>query len=276
MNKISDKYSFRSMKQHIIPNSYLKAWIDLTSVGTKEPYIWLMSRSAKDERKKKSPKKAFVASNIYTINSDASTPDLTVESEFSQAEGDFVAIREKFIQSRSPLDKRAIDGLIRFAAAMWLRSNLMQRRFLDFLRTTGDLTSVDDDALGNIAGINQFNQNGRPVMIRETLPEVINIFNEMSLSLATTDDELGFVTSDRPCMAFVTDEGAESALDHPNVQLTMPVNPKTLLFMNRKGVSGYLRVDQRFVDEINRRLRFYCDDYYVSAKGEVREYWLKE
>ena len=58
------------------------------------------------------------------------------------------------------------------------------------------------------------------------------------------------------------------------IEVTLPLTPQHLLFISHSNLRGYLRAVPRLVDEVNRRTRFYCADYFVSWKGETKPYWF--
>src|SRR5450755_4992151 len=82
------------MKQHLIPNCYLKAWCDPRTPDDQTPYIW---RIAKDgsSKKKKAPAKSFTATDRYTIPLPSGEKDLIVENTLAGLESAFVSVRGK-------------------------------------------------------------------------------------------------------------------------------------------------------------------------------------
>jgi hypothetical protein len=83
---------YKRVKQHVIPNCYLKAWYDPRTPENHTPYIWRMSRGG-SSKKSRAPKKSFTATDRYTITLPTGEKDLTVENTLGGLENAFVSVR---------------------------------------------------------------------------------------------------------------------------------------------------------------------------------------
>ena len=87
-----------------------------------------------------------------------------------------------------------------------------------------------------------------------------------------------FLTSDNPCIQF--DPTAykrppiyrSSGLYHPKVEITLPISPDQAVFFNWQANTGYVHISSAKVDEINRRTRFRCHEYFVFHKNEINPF----
>jgi hypothetical protein len=102
----------------------------------------------------------------------------------------------------------------------------------------------------------------------------------LDFAVFTTDDDIGFITSDNPCVWF--DPAAYKrppmyrapALMYETIEITVPISPHQCLAFNRRNIKGYIDVNQKMVDEINRRARFNCDEYTVVRKKYKKDMWF--
>ncbi len=64
------------------------------------------------------------------------------------------------------------------------------------------------------------------------------------------------------------------ALMYESIEITLPVSADQIIFLNRKGFSGYLPASEKLVDEFNRRTRFNCAEYFVNNTQLTRPIWF--
>ena len=102
----------------------------------------------------------------------------------------------------------------------------------------------------------------------------------LDFAVFTTDSELGFITSDYPCVWF-DPEGYKRppmfqgpALMYESIEITLPVSPDQIIVLNRRGLSGYFSANERLLDELNRRTRFNCAEYFVNNTQLTRPIWF--
>jgi hypothetical protein len=103
---------------------------------------------------------------------------------------------------------------------------------------------------------------------------------KMPMSILVTDDELGFVTSDNPCVWNVPNAQRmppglrHPSLSQPSIEITLPLTPQHLLLISYHTYPPYVDVKRATVDDANRLRCLDCTEEFVSWKGEIRPYWL--
>ena len=103
----------------------------------------------------------------------------------------------------------------------------------------------------------------------------------MNVAILRTNVDEGFITSDRP---FVMTNPEAYKLPpvmrvpapgrDEKIEITLPLTPRHALFIAHLYPAGYHEVDQATVDALNARTRFGCDEYFVSQKGIVKDFWF--
>jgi predicted CoA-binding protein len=113
-------------------------------------------------------------------------------------------------------------------------------------------------------------------MIRVSTPLLL----KLDLSILSTTDVLGFITSDNPCVWFDSEAYKRPpfyrgpALMYETIEITLPVSPRQSICLNRKGIKDYLAIPGLIVDEINRRTRFLAERFFVARKNQKKEIWF--
>ena len=114
-------------------------------------------------------------------------------------------------------------------------------------------------------------------MIEADAPLLANL----DMAILCTESKPGFITSDRPCVWF-DPEGYKRppiyrgpALMYETIEITLPISPRQCILLNRQGVTGYIDIDDRAVDELNRMQRFQASEYYVVNQDSVKDYWFE-
>ena len=103
---------------------------------------------------------------------------------------------------------------------------------------------------------------------------------QMNMCVLTTDDDLGFVTSDRPCLWFNPQAYKwppiyrSPGLGQRHIEVTLPLTPQHLLLISHRPTAEYVRAIPEVVSEVNRRNVLSSDQEFVSWKGEVRPHWF--
>jgi hypothetical protein len=107
------------------------------------------------------------------------------------------------------------------------------------------------------------------------------LYFTMQMSIFVADDELGFITSDTPCVWFNPKAHTfpplyrSPGLAQEEIEVTLPLTPQHLLFISHREHPFYLDVGRKAVDEANRLTRWYCNEEFISWKGEIRPYWFE-
>ncbi len=113
-------------------------------------------------------------------------------------------------------------------------------------------------------------------MVQSQLP----VLGQMNLAILSTEDDLGFITSDRPCVWFDPEAYKRPpmfrtpGLGFPTIEITLPASPSQILLLSWHNLTGYGPIPDDVLDDLNRRTRFYCDEYFICRRNEKRDVWF--
>jgi hypothetical protein len=288
--------------QHYIPRSYLKAWCDPVTPSNQTPYIWLFNKDGKNVRKK-SPDKIFSEKEMYTVTKADGERDLFLEHGLGQLENEFVNIRRKKFNNLKHLDVYEHVLVCVFIAAMhgrtkaqrdhfksqWKRPLEMMESMMDWAKTATPEQKKQASAISSISsegdGLNYEDVKAlyeKPM--QNMLPTLISIESpllcKLDFAVLYTDDDIGFITSDRPCVWFDPEAYKRPpfyrgpALCYKTTEIRMPISPNQCIVLNQHGVSGYLKIKQSDVDEMNRIIRFSSKDNFVVRRNFKKDSWF--
>ena len=114
--------------QHIIPECYLKQFVDPNTPDRYEPYVWMFERNSKTG-KKKAPKNILTGTDFYTITVEGGERDYTIEKTLAQLESDYASIFDRKIKHKAPLDDYEHVVLCSFVAAMLQRTLKQKKKY---------------------------------------------------------------------------------------------------------------------------------------------------
>ena len=277
-------------QQHYIPKTYLDAWCDIHTPFGHEPYVWLFEKHEKTGRNK-SPKKILRENNMYTIFENGER-NLQLEDAFRTVETKFPSIRDKLLKFES-LNQKEHLLLCGFVATMYARTRSQLDNFseiwkkpLSFLQAMEKwkfqekykitpLISMGDQAANFTIEevevmVNNPEQHVMPLIIQELAPKL------MSLDLAVfhTDDPIGFITLDNPCVWYDYLDRLPS-LDSETIELSMPISPNRLVIFNNSGVAGYIQIETNYLDEINRRTHLNAGSNFIVNQNQFKNIWFE-
>ncbi len=273
------------MDQHTIPNCYLKAWCDPAPLPEKHtPFIWLISKDGRDKRRR-APHNAFTESHRYTIRRDNGEKVLTVEQRTLGATEDaFVLIRPR-LEARETLTPRERFDLCAFATAMFARSKGQGDHFAEQFRAIHKQVENLEKRRGAKPGLSLETrlhaENAAASTIAMFMLSWPQLFMRMNITILITDADEGFITSDRPFIMTNPDAYKLPPIMRTpapgrdaKIEVTLPLTPKSLLLISHIYPEGYIEVPQATVDELNTRVRFGCEERFVSQKGIVKDSWF--
>ena len=113
-------------------------------------------------------------------------------------------------------------------------------------------------------------QHVMPLIIQELAPKLMLL----DLAVFHTNDPIGFITSDNPCVWYDFLNRLPS-LDSETVELSMPISPNRLVIFNNSGVAGYIQIETNYLDEINRRTHLNACSNFVANQNQVKNIWFK-
>jgi hypothetical protein len=281
-------------RQHWIPQGYLKAWCDPTTPSGQEPYVWQFTKDAVSARRK-APKKIFVQPELYTLNVGGER-DLHVEFSLGDLENAFVIIRDEKLLPGKPLTPDEHLHVCAFVAAMkartphqlthwrgnWERIAALGRTLLEHAPDR-DRRTVDVPGTGPRFSQEDVEAAASADLGTWVIPMIemqVPILRKMNFTLLATDDPVGFITSDSPCVWLDPALSQQPAmfrgvgLGSETTEVTLPLAPKLLLLLSWQAKAGRLRIPAASLSRANAMRRFYAEDHFVTCSNETRPEWF--
>jgi Protein of unknown function (DUF4238) len=289
-------------KQHYVPQCYLEAWIDPSSLRQEqlEPYVWLWDTHGRSARNK-SPRKVFWENNLYTRAKESGERDLTIETELGNLESEFVDVRRRTFDAGLLPNGDDCETIVAFALAACTRTPNLRDRIVEasqfaktafayYDRHAADFGLEDrpiyvpvGDELLTRAEYEKFVQRPLPATIETAFQRDLPTLLGMQVVVLRTDDQLGFITTDQPCVLHdptqrhKTPEYRSQGLLMPNLEILMPLSPGHCLLLHhtRDKRSAFARtIGRRALGRINHRLQAYAPSTVVTRHKEWRSAWL--
>lgn len=125
-------------------------------------------------------------------------------------------------------------------------------------------------------------KNHHAQLVADAIEVIAPVLFSMNLTICTTDDPLGFITSDAPAvmdnpkidgMGFY----GQSGLAQKDVEVTLPLTPEHLaLFTHKRGDALYVPLPTFLADEANRTTYFFSQSEFISRTGQMKDVWFEE
>jgi hypothetical protein len=295
-------------KQHFIPQSYLKAWCDQLTPSNQMPYIWQFSKDGNDV-KKKAPKTIFYENDMYTVINPDGSRNLVFENLLGQLERQFSEIRKKLEQEKK-LKTHEHFTLCHFIAAMDGRTKAKREHtaknwgkvveMIDKMREASKTFThkqkkqaqriADSEEHFGAKDSSMSEEDVRQIVthpMQSTLPntviELTPLLFKMNLVVVKTNDSVGFITSDNPCVwidpeAHKRPQGFQfPALMYESTEIRFPISPKQMLvFTNKSHIlnNSYVPIDEEFLNDANRVTRFHSHEFFVVNSNTKKDYWF--
>lgn len=289
-------------KQHWIPQAYLKAWCDPNAVESHDPYVWRFSKDGRVCRKK-APKNIFYEKEFYTVHLADGVRDLTIEHGLAGLEDAFVTLRDQRLAKRTDLSAEEELLLRAFMAATKSRTlghlqhfqeqfksalemgELMRQEMLakspeERMSFAPSLGPVDSESSMSLDEVRELAEGPVGPMVVAEVKTQLPILAQMHLAVLCTDEPLGFITSDMPCVWFDPEAYNRpfpmnaTGLAWPTIEITMPVSPRQAILLSWRQLDGYIDITPEQVDDLNRKTRFMCDAHFIVCRNEQREVWF--
>lgn len=290
-------------KQHFVPACYLKAWKDPDCRIDHKPYVWVFDKDGSNVRNK-APENIFHETDMYTISLPDGKRNLVLESGLQQLETHFARIRQLRFRQGQPLNEEEHVLLCAFIAAAHARtpSNRAHQkeqwaRPLEMMEELNErMRSATDEQKARMAAMTPPRASSGPSMtldqIRElhatpiqkllfpTIKALTPLLSKLDFAVFETTDDVGFITSDNPCVWFDSEAYKRPplyrapALMYSSIEIVMPISPMHCVLLNRQNINGYINAGSTEVAEINRRIRFGAEEYFVVRKNWKSDYWF--
>lgn len=294
-------------KQHYIPQSYLKAWCDPNTPAKQTPYVWRFPKDG-GQGQRKSPKKIFHETDMYTVRTNDGQRDLTLEANLHRLEGKFSKLRREKLNKRLPLSSEERLYMCMFVAAMhgrtkayathssgqWSKALELGERMQQAMDRASEEQRAKLSAALSTPGANEeegftleevrkFVEHPIQEFLADIVTGVSPLLFETPFMILESSTAPGFITSDAPCVWFDPANYVKprphgtGGLVSPTIEITLPLSPNQMIFFgNRIAVSGVYMppLSQRLVNELNKRTRIRAHEYFVSNSPKLRADWF--
>ena len=210
----------KNKRQHLVPRCYLAAWLEPVTPTGQERALWKFAKDGSGKHRR-SPQKTFVESDRYTIRLPNGERDLVVEQELCNIERDFSGVLARLHRKERPsvmdraklaLFTAAMLGRTRRRSDHWKQTWIDIRKMVSSFEGDGNSPSKASGSMDpgmpmppgavpvSTSELDAMLTNIHPEYVSNTIEIAGPILFGMELSIFTTDDPLGFITSDNPCI----------------------------------------------------------------------------
>jgi hypothetical protein len=290
--------------QHFVAKSYLEPWCDADYPASPKltPFVWLFDKDGSKSRRK-APKNIFWETDMYTSHQGGER-DLRLEHLLWRLEDAYVRLLRKTLAAGEPLTDAEHRLLCMYIAAAHARTPRRREHWrgqwerplemMDELAARmKDATVEQKRAMGRIPSLSNgptFSHEQVRAIVAQPMqsllvPEIRTIgplLAKLDFAVLQTDDEVGFITSDHPCVWYDAESYKRAplyrapALMYETIEITFPISPSQCILLNRIGLEGYCKAGSLALDTINRRTRFMADEHFVIRKNKTNPVWFEE
>lgn len=290
-------------KQHYIPQSYLDSWCDTKIPEGYDKYVWMFDYSG-EIVKKKNPKNIFYEVDMYTIFDEKGNRVLDIEHGLSGLEGKFASIRDNKLIKQLDLTLEERYLILTFVAAIHNRTVAIKEHISNQWGNVLELgrmlqqeyekaTPEHRKAMESVGSLNKecgsfsineiekFHLDPMQTQLIPRMNAEVNCYMKMHMSILNTDDEVGFITSDNPCVWYDPEAYkrppmySSAGLGYKSVEVTLPISPNQAILISHIPLPLYISIHMENVDSVNRKTRFSADKYFVVNRNYKKEFWFK-
>ena len=265
--------------QHIIPQSYLKQFVDPKTPAGYEPYVWIFERETK-VGKKKAPKNILSEVDFYTLKGN-----YVIEKTLAQIESDYAVIFEKKIKNKIPIKSYEHLILCAFVAAM-LQRTLKQKehmeKFMDQMIGHAKQMEIVHGATPKTSlEWEKEKEDINKLTVIQMVPEIAKILYKMNIAfLCTKNKKASFITSDSPAFLFNSQLQFQRffspGFGQKNVEVRLPLSPDiSVCFSWINNLRGYLKIDEDMVHDMNRMVYGYSYQYFIANSEKLKRRWFR-
>ena len=213
--------------------------------------------------------------------------NLSVENTLGKTETDFqpilMAIRRR--HSLTPLQRAK---LAIFTAAMMGRSKKQGNHWLgQWLENVEKVKRMEERFGATEPSLSMKLEEGlkdsHAELAINTIRTVAPILSSMTLTILTTYDPDGFITSDAPAVMYNTKAHRlpplyrSPGLLQPDTEVCLPLSPHELAVYTHQPLQYlYTPIPKNVLEEVNRTTYFFADEEFISWKGNTNEIWFEE
>ena len=265
--------------QHIIPQCYLKQFVDPNTPPKYEPYVWIFERDTKIG-KKKAPKNILAETDFYTFKGD-----YTIEKTLAQIESEYSVIFEKKIKNRIPLEPYEHIVFCAFVAAMLQRTLKQKENIEGFISQIVDHAKQMEIAYGvppkSSIEWEKEKKDAHKLSVMQMIPEITKILSQMNVAfLCTNNKSVAYITSDSPAYLFNSKLQFQRfygpGLGQKHVEVHMPLSPQiSVCFSWINNLRGYLEATEDMVHNSNRMTFGHSHEYFIANSQKLKRRWFR-
>lgn len=255
--------------------------------------MWLFPKNGGKGRDT-APAKIFYEPDFYTNHLPGGQRDLKLEHYLDKLEDKFCKIRDSRIADREPLKQAEKESFCAFIASTRFRTRAQRDAFRQQWGHAHRVLEDVQQALDEMTP-EQHQQYRPPISLSKTsgpsltindvqrladqpmqhmLPTIIQkdltLLTRMNLVFFTTADDIGFVTSDNPCVWCDPQPGRRPLeLRSPTIEVTMPVSPNSLALLCWEDLPKYVDMPQCGLEDANALQQGNCNEYFVVQRNKT-------
>lgn len=269
--------------QHIIPQCYLKQFVDPCTPKGYEPYVWIFEREKK-KGIKKAPKNILAETDFYTLKTRLGGKDYTIEKSLSQIEGEYATVFEQKIKNKIPLNDYERVILCAFVAAMFNRTMKQKENMENFFDQLIEMTEKMEKANGvppkKSLELKQAKENAYKINVLKMIPHITEILLKINVAFLCSNKQGSFITSDAPCFLFNPrlqwQRFYGPGLMQRDVEVRMPLSPEiSVSFSWINNLRGYLKIDTDLIHDCNRMIYGYSHQYFIANSPKIKRRWFR-
>ncbi len=270
-------------RQHIIPQCYLRQFVDANTPADQDPYVWVFERGTK-KGKRRAPKNIFTETDFYTLKVKDGGKDYAIEKTLSQVESEYSLVFERKIKQHLPLDDYEHVVLCAFVAAMLQRTAKQKKNIEGFMEQVIEQLESIERAHGMPLKASvewrREQQDAHKISLMQAIQEITPILAKMNLAFLCADRSVSFITSDAPCFFFNSQLQWQQfygpGLGQRYVEVRLPLSPDvSVCFSWANNLRGYLGINQDLVHECNRMVFGHADAYFIANSPELKRRWFR-
>lgn len=263
-------------KQHILPESYLKHWVDAaTTAPRKTPMVWTFTKDGKHKQRKPPASGHFWREYFYDLISSSNERRQDLENSLGKIENGMARIVDGRIPSRQPLDQEEGEAVDLFVACMFMRTEQMKDSIVSGVAAMSRIEKEHAQAHHKpIPDTSITERNAHVHAIYDGVLFISGELKSMSHNVLVAPAGKAYLTSDTPCV-WQTAFGSPG-LANPLLEITLPLTPRHLLHISKTiPTSGYFDAPGYLVDQRNWETIRHCRNYFVANSSVLDASWLE-
>jgi Protein of unknown function (DUF4238) len=133
--------------------------------------------------------------------------------------------------------------------------------------TTGPSLTIDD--------VKKLADTPIQHMLLTIMEEEVPVLARMNLVVFTTEDDVGFITSDHPCARFDPERRSRPpSLESATIEVTMPMSPNSLVLLCWADLPPYKEITPFEVEKANRLQQMNSAESFVVRRNVTKPAWF--